>query len=110
MSLPLVSVVTPVYNGERHLEECLESVLAQRYPHWDHVVVDNASGDRSVEIARRYAAKDPRIRVVARTHSDLQRVINQIVDGVNVLRSSTVIALENQIPLRHLPLVRAWVR
>jgi glycosyltransferase involved in cell wall biosynthesis len=72
MSLPLVSVVTPVYNGERHLEECLESVLAQRYPHWDHVVVDNASGDRSVEIARRYAAKDPRIRVVARTeHLDV---------------------------------------
>ncbi|TJZ79548.1 winged helix-turn-helix transcriptional regulator [Rhodococcus oryzae] len=55
-------------------------------------------------------AGDVLIRVVARTHSDLQRVINQIVDGLNVLRSSTVIALENQIPLRHLPLVRAAVR
>ena len=63
---PLVSVVTPVYNGERHLAECLESVLAQRYRDWEHVVVDNASRDRSVEIACRYAAKDPRIRVVAR--------------------------------------------
>lgn len=55
-------------------------------------------------------AGDVLIRVVARTHSDLQRVINQIVDGQNVLRSSTVIALETQIPLRHLPLVRAAVR
>jgi glycosyltransferase involved in cell wall biosynthesis len=65
-------VVTPVYNGERHLAECLDSVLAQRYPHWDHVVVDNASSDGSADIARRYAAGDPRIRVVARAeHLDV---------------------------------------
>lgn len=61
---PVVSVVTPVYNGERHLAECLESVLAQRYPHWEHVIVDNASTDGSVDIARGYAARDARIRVV----------------------------------------------
>ena len=66
MQDPVVSVVTPVYNGERHLAECLESVLAQRYPHWEHVIVDNASTDGSVDIACRYAARDARIRVVTR--------------------------------------------
>ncbi|AOW93199.1 AsnC family transcriptional regulator [Rhodococcus sp. WMMA185] len=45
------------------------------------------------------------VRVVARNHADLQRVINAIVDGQNVLRSSTVIATQTQIPLRHYQLV-----
>ena len=60
---PLVSIVTPVYNEEEHLAECVESVLAQTYQNWDYTIVNNYSTDRSLEIARRYAAKDPRIRV-----------------------------------------------
>src|SRR6185503_300851 len=60
---PLVSVVTPVYNGERHLVECIESVLAQTYERWEHTIVDNCSTDRTREIAERYAKKDARIRV-----------------------------------------------
>lgn len=62
---PLVSVVTPVYNGERHLAECIESVLAQTYERWEHTIVDNCSTDRTREIAERYAEKDSRIRVHA---------------------------------------------
>lgn len=52
-------------------------------------------------------AGDVLVRVVARTNADLQRVINSIVDGRNVLRSSTVIATQTQIALRHQQLVRA---
>ncbi|MFC4605132.1 Lrp/AsnC family transcriptional regulator [Rhodococcus kronopolitis] len=54
-------------------------------------------------------AGDVLVRVVARTHVDLQRVINQIVDGQHVLRSSTAIALQTQIPLRRMQLVQAAV-
>jgi glycosyltransferase involved in cell wall biosynthesis len=60
---PLVSVITPVYNTEKYLAECVESVLAQTYSNWEYVISDNRSSDRSLEIARSYAAKDPRIRV-----------------------------------------------
>jgi glycosyltransferase involved in cell wall biosynthesis len=60
---PLVSIVTPVYNGAAHLAECIESILAQSYEQWDYTIVDNCSSDGSLEIARRYAAMDPRIRV-----------------------------------------------
>jgi glycosyltransferase involved in cell wall biosynthesis len=62
-SEPLVSVVTPVYNEAQYLAECIESVLGQTYQNWDYTIVDNCSTDGSLEIARRYAAKDGRIRI-----------------------------------------------
>ncbi|MFZ0634791.1 MAG: glycosyltransferase family 2 protein [Candidatus Acidiferrales bacterium] len=63
MDEPLVSVVTPVYNGEQYLRECIESVLAQTYTNWEYIIVNNRSTDRSLEIAREYATKDKRNRV-----------------------------------------------
>lgn len=60
---PLVSIVTPLYNEAKYLVECIESVLAQTYGNWDYTIVNNRSTDGSDEIARRYAAKDSRIRV-----------------------------------------------
>jgi glycosyltransferase involved in cell wall biosynthesis len=62
-SLPLVSIVTPVYNEAEHLAECVESVLAQTYQNWEYTIVDNCSTDGSGEIAGWYAARDTRIRV-----------------------------------------------
>ena len=62
-SEPLVSALTPVYNGEKFLAECIESVLAQTYRNWEYIIVDNCSTDRSLEIAQGYANKDPRIRI-----------------------------------------------
>ena len=60
---PLVSVITPVYNGEEFLAECIESVLGQTYQNWDYTIVNNCSTDRTLEIARTYAARDSRIRI-----------------------------------------------
>jgi glycosyltransferase involved in cell wall biosynthesis len=61
---PLVSVVTPVYNGAAFLRECVESVLRQTWTNFEYLVVDNQSTDETVAIAREYAARDPRIRVL----------------------------------------------
>lgn len=61
---PLVSVVTPVYNEERYLAECIESVINQSYRNWEYTIVDNCSTDRSFEIAQTYARRDPRIRIL----------------------------------------------
>jgi glycosyltransferase involved in cell wall biosynthesis len=62
-SLPLVSVITPVYNGERYLAQCIESVLAQSYTNWEYLIVNNRSTDSTREIARSYAQRDARILV-----------------------------------------------
>ena len=60
---PLVSVVTPVYNGEEFLVECIESVLKQTYRNYEYIIVNNCSTDRTLQIALDYAKKDSRIRV-----------------------------------------------
>lgn len=62
-SQPLVSVLTPVYNGEKYLAECIESVLAQTYQNWEYCIVNNCSTDRTLEIAEAYEKRDKRIRV-----------------------------------------------
>ena len=64
---PLVSVVTPVYNGETYLEACIKSVLSQTYQNWEYVIVNNCSTDNSLNIARKYAEKDDRIRICTNT-------------------------------------------
>jgi len=63
MDQPLVNVLTPVYNGEEFLAECIESVLAQDYQNWEYHIVNNRSTDGTLRIAESYAAKDSRIRV-----------------------------------------------
>ena len=60
---PFVTVLTPVYNGEDFLADCVESVLAQTYQNFEYIIVNNRSTDRTLEIAKSYAAKDKRIRV-----------------------------------------------
>ena len=60
---PLVSVVTPVFNGGTFLSECIESVLAQTYDNWEYIIVNNCSTDNSLAIADDYAKKDHRIIV-----------------------------------------------
>jgi glycosyltransferase involved in cell wall biosynthesis len=60
---PLVSIVTPVYNGAKYLAECIESVLAQTYQNWEYTIVNNCSTDQTLEIAQSYAGQDARIRI-----------------------------------------------
>lgn len=59
----VVSIVMPVHNAERFLEEAIRSVMAQTYPHWELLVIDDASTDASVEIASRLAQEDTRIKL-----------------------------------------------
>ena len=60
---PLISVCTPVYNGEKFLQECIQGVLAQRYENVEYIIVDNASTDRTPDIIDKFSSKDARIKV-----------------------------------------------
>jgi glycosyltransferase involved in cell wall biosynthesis len=72
-SEPLVSILTPVYNGEKMLAKVIEGVLAQDYQNWEYIIVDNHSTDRTREIADGFAVREPRVRVV--TNQKLLEVI-----------------------------------
>lgn len=61
---PLVSIGIPVYNGEKYLDECLNSILSQTYPNWECVVVNNCSTDSTAEIVRKFSAIDRRIKLI----------------------------------------------
>jgi glycosyltransferase involved in cell wall biosynthesis len=81
---PLISIVTPVYNGEKYLRECIQSVLAQTYSNWRYSIVNNCSTDRTLDIAHEYAAKDSRIRVVTN-----ERFVGVVENYNNALRQTS---------------------
>jgi len=79
MSDPAISVAMSVYNGERFLSEAIESVLAQTWHDFEFLILDDGSRDSSLEIIRRHAAADPRIRVIARENRGLVASLNQLL-------------------------------
>lgn len=60
---PLVSIITPVLNGDKYLEPCIQSVLNQTYPNIEHIIVDGGSKDNTVKILKKYSGEFPQ-RVV----------------------------------------------
>lgn len=72
---PLVSIITPVYNGSRYIEELIESVLKQDYPFIEHIIIDDGSTDKgaTVEILKRY----PHLRWWSRPNKGAYPTINE---------------------------------
>ena len=63
MNDPLISVIVPVYNSEHCLEKCIESIIHQDHGHFELILVDDGSTDRSGEICEQWAGKDGRVKV-----------------------------------------------
>lgn len=62
--MALISVIIPVYNAEKYIENCVESLLSQSFRDWEAILINDGSKDRSGRICDNYAEKDSRIRVV----------------------------------------------
>ncbi len=73
---PLVSVLVANYNYARYLPEAIESVLGQSYTALEVIVCDDGSTDESVEVARSYAARDARVRVLAKANGGVASALN----------------------------------
>ena len=74
---PLVSVITPVFNGQTWLAESLDSALAQSFPSFEIVVINDGSTDDSLAIARSRALKHPSIRIIDQPNSGLPAARNR---------------------------------
>lgn len=79
--MPKVSVIVPVYNVEKYLEECLDSVLNQTFRDYEVICVNDGSTDSSAEILNDYATKYPRIRIINQENQGLSMARNNGVDA-----------------------------
>ena len=66
MNEPLVSIVVPVYNGEKYLEETLNVLKNQTYKNFEVIMVDDISTDNSVQILEKFANEDERFKLIKR--------------------------------------------
>ena len=74
----LISIVLPVYNGEKFLEKSIESCLYQTYANWELLIIDDGSVDKSAEIARQYEKRDSRIHYYRNEYNlKLPRTLNR---------------------------------
>ena len=63
--MPEISIITPVYQAEKFLKKCVDSILSQSFRDWELLLVDDGSTDRSSEICRTYAEQDAKKRTAA---------------------------------------------
>lgn len=76
MSKPLITVIIPVYNVEKYINRCVESVAAQTYEHLEIILVDDGSTDNSPELCDLWADKDSRVRVIHKLNGGLSDARN----------------------------------
>jgi len=113
-----VSIITPTYNHEGFISQCIESVLAQTYPHWEQIIIDDGSTDRTGEIVCGY--DDNRIRYIRQENKGIWR-LGELYNKALECSKGELIAvlegddfwparkLERQIPeLSHPDVVLSW--
>lgn len=92
MTGPLVTVITPTFNHVKYIRQCVESVRAQTYPHWEQLIVDDASTDGTVDVVRQI--EDDRIHVTVQEHRGILRLAETYNDTLARARGELIAILE----------------
>lgn len=87
MENELISVIVPVYNSEKYLEACINSIIGQTYQNLEIILVDDGSTDSSGKLCDAYAQKDDRIRVIHKKNQGLQAARN---DGITMAQGEWI--------------------
>lgn len=75
------SIIVPVYNVKQYVGNCISSILAQTYPHFELILVDDGSTDESGKICDRYATQDDRIKVIHQANGGVSRARNKGIEA-----------------------------
>lgn len=87
----MVTIIVPVYNVEKYIEECILSVIAQTFKSWELLLVDDGSTDKSGKLCDDYSEKDERIRVIHKSNTGVSDTRNV---GLDVAQGKYVIFLD----------------
>lgn len=79
-SYPEISIIVPIYNMERFLPQCLESIRTQSFGDWECILVDDGSTDRSHEICSDFSKRDPRYKIIRQENSGVAAARNTGLD------------------------------
>jgi glycosyltransferase involved in cell wall biosynthesis len=92
MTKSLVSILTPTFNHEPFIGECVKSVLNQTYKQWEMIIIDDGSTDGTPDIIRRYA--DPRICYVRNDHHGIERLGETYNQALSMAKGEFIVPLE----------------
>lgn len=76
----IVSIVTPLHNGEEYIAQTIDSVLSQTYPYWELIIVDDCSSDKGLDVVKDYISRDSRIKLI----------INEVNSGPAITRNKAI--------------------
>jgi len=91
---PLVSIITPTYNHEKYLADCIDSVLKQSYTEWEMIILNDGSTDRTGEIAATYRDADSRIKLVNQENVGIFRLSETYNKGLAMAVGDYIAILE----------------
>ena len=91
---PLVSIITPTYNHEKYIGECIESVKSQSFSNWEMIIINDGSTDKTLEIAKKNAAGDPRIHIIDQKNKGIFRLAETYNKALNLCKGEFIAILE----------------
>lgn len=78
--MPKVSIIMPVYNKERYLNDTIDAIISQNYMDWELLIINDGSTDKSLDIIQKYKREEPRIKVVNQNNMGVSEARNLGID------------------------------
>ncbi len=97
--MPKISIVVPVYQAEKYISECIDSVINQSFSNWEMILVDDCGGDKSMDIVKDYAQKERRIRFIESDNNEGPMVARET--GYKISKGEYVTFLDSDDTLPH---------
>src|SRR5260370_10143035 len=107
MEMPSATIIIPVWNGEKGLQGCLNSVMKQDFASSEVIVIDDGSTDRSLEVVKTTMAEVPHIRIL--THSQNQGLGRTLNEGIKAAKGEFVLIVHQDCEMRDSRCARKWV-
>jgi glycosyltransferase involved in cell wall biosynthesis len=92
MNSPEVSIIVCIYNAEKYLSRCIDSIIAQTFTHFECILIDDGSTDNSLSICERYRQSDDRIIVIHQENSGVSAARNK---GIEVARGKYIFFVDS---------------